>query len=127
MPEHFAAGLEPHSVTEKYYFARGPQLVNRAVDVGPTLETKLACLRSCRTMMAHMVKDLNASVAERDLRLPALAGDETAAINEFTKLAVENRDRVVGGKYGLQYAEEFHYIGPDKSLDEYVSRHAVRL
>ncbi|MDO8942164.1 MAG: PIG-L family deacetylase, partial [Desulfobacterales bacterium] len=24
-PEHFDAGLTPHSVTEKYYFARGPQ------------------------------------------------------------------------------------------------------
>jgi LmbE family N-acetylglucosaminyl deacetylase len=127
MPEHFAAGLKPHSVSEKYYFARGPQLVNRVVDIGPTLETKLSCLRSCRTMMTHMIKDLNASVAERNLRLPALAGDETAAIEEFTKAAVENRDRVVGGKYGLHYAEEFHYIGPDKSLDEYVSRNAVRL
>lgn len=127
MPEHFAAGLKPHSVQEKYYFARGPQLVNRVVDIGPTLETKLSCLRSCRTMMTHMIEDLNASVAERNLRLPALAGDETAAIEEFTKVAVENRDRVVGGRYGLHYAEEFHYIGPDKSLDEYISRNAVRL
>jgi len=127
MPEHFAAGLKPHSITEKYYFARGPQLVNRVVDIGPTLETKLASLRSCRTMMTHMIKDLNASVAERNLRLPALAGDETAAINEFTKVAVESRDRAVGGKYGLHYGEEFHYIGPDKSLDEYISRNAVRL
>jgi LmbE family N-acetylglucosaminyl deacetylase len=127
MPEHFAAGLKPHSVQEKYYFARGPQLVNRVVDIGPTLETKLSCLRSCRTMMTHMIKDLNASVAERNLSLPALASDETAAIEEFTKVAVENRDRVVGGRYGLHYAEEFHYIGPDKSLDEYISRNAVRL
>jgi LmbE family N-acetylglucosaminyl deacetylase len=127
MPEHFAAGLKPHSVTEKYYFARGPQLVNRVVDIGPILATKLSCLRSCRTMMIHMIKDLNASVAEHNLRLPALAGDETAAIDEFTKVAVENRDRVIGAKYGLRYAEAFHYIGPDKSLDEYVSRNAVRL
>jgi LmbE family N-acetylglucosaminyl deacetylase len=127
MPEHFAAGLKPHSVSEKYYFARGPQLVNRVVDIGPTLETKLACLRSCRTMMTHMIKDLNDSVAERNLRLPALAADETAAIVEFTKVAAENRDRVVGGKYGLTYAEEFRYIGTDKSLDEYISRNAVRL
>jgi LmbE family N-acetylglucosaminyl deacetylase len=127
MPEHFAAGLKPHSVTEKYYFARGPQLVNRVVDIAPVLETKLACLRSCRTMMTHMIKDLNASVAERHLRLPALAGDETAAIDEFTRVALENRDRVIGRKYGLQYGEEFHYIGPDKSLDEYVSRNAVRI
>ena len=56
MPEHFAAGLKPHSVLEKYYFARGPQLVNRAVDIGPTFETKLACLRACRTMVTHMIK-----------------------------------------------------------------------
>jgi LmbE family N-acetylglucosaminyl deacetylase len=127
LPEHFAAGLKPHSVTEKYYFARGPQLVNRVVDIGPTLETKLACLRSCRTMMAHMVKDLNASLAQRNLRLPALAGNETAAINEFTKLTVENQARMVGEKYGLEYAEAFHYIGPDQWLPEYVSRHAVPL
>jgi LmbE family N-acetylglucosaminyl deacetylase len=31
-PEHFDAGLKPHSVNEKYYFARGPQYVNRVVD-----------------------------------------------------------------------------------------------
>src|SRR5579859_6528521 len=70
MPEHFAAGLKPHSVSEKYYFARGPQLVNRVVDIGPTFETKLACLKSCRTMMTHMIKDLNSSLAERKLHVP---------------------------------------------------------
>jgi LmbE family N-acetylglucosaminyl deacetylase len=126
MPEHFAVGLKPHSVTDKYYFARGPQLVNRVVDVGPTLDAKLACLRSCRTMVTHMIKDLNASMAERHLRLPDLAGDETTAINEYTKYAIESHDGPVGRKYGLQYGEEFHYIGPDSSLEEYISRHAVQ-
>jgi LmbE family N-acetylglucosaminyl deacetylase len=127
MPEHFAAGLKPHSPSEKYYFARGPQLVNRVVDIGPVFETKLAALRSCRTMITHMVRDLNASLAERKLRLPALSGDESAAIHEFTKVALENRDRAIGRKYGLEHAEEFHYIGPDKSLADYVSRNAVTL
>ncbi|MGH9470195.1 MAG: PIG-L deacetylase family protein [Terriglobia bacterium] len=127
LPEHFAVGLKPHAVTEKYYFARGPQLVNRVVDIGPTLDAKLACLRSCRTMMIHFVKDLNASLAERNLRLPAFAGDETAAINEFTKLAVEHQGRAAGEKYGLEYAEAFHYIGPDTWMDEYISRNAVRI
>jgi LmbE family N-acetylglucosaminyl deacetylase len=127
MPEHFAAGLKPQSVTQKYYFARGPQLVNRVVDIGPTLETKLSCLRSCRTMMLHMIKDLNASVAARNLRLPELAGDESAAITEFTKLSVESRDRATGARYSLDYAEAFHYIGPDRSIDGYVSRNAVPL
>jgi LmbE family N-acetylglucosaminyl deacetylase len=127
MPEHFAAGLKPHSVSEKYYFARGPQLVNRVVDIGPTIETKLACLRACRTMMTHMIKELNASLVERKMRLPGLSNADSAAIDEFTKMAIEAKDRATGQKHGLEYAEEFHYIGPDRALDEYLARHAVPL
>ncbi len=127
MPEHFAAGLKPHSVSEKYYFARGPQLVNRVVDIGPTVETKLACLRACRTMMTHMIKELNASLAERKLRVPAISAADNAAIAEFTKLAVDTKDRATGQKYGLDYAEEFHYIGPDRSMEEYFAHQAVPL
>src|SRR6266404_1574832 len=127
MPEHFAAGLKPHSVSEKYYFARGPQLVNRVVDIGPTLETKLACLRACRTMVTHMIKDLNAALVERKLRVPALSGADSAAIDEFTRVAIESGNGDVGRKYGLDYAEAFHYVGPARFMDEYIARHAVPL
>lgn len=125
MPEHFAAGLKPHVISEKYYFARGPQLVNRAVDIGPTFETKLACLRACRTMVTHMIKDLNASLAERKLHLPVLEAANEDAINEYTKVSLETKDRATGRRFGLDYAEAFHYIGPDRSLDEYIAGHAV--
>jgi LmbE family N-acetylglucosaminyl deacetylase len=127
MPEHFAAGLKPHSVAEKYYFARGPQLVNRVVDIGPSFETKLACLRACRTMITHMIKDLNASLADRKLHLPALSAADNNAINEYTKVALETSNRATGRKFGLDYAEAFHYIGPDRPMDEYIARHAVPL
>jgi LmbE family N-acetylglucosaminyl deacetylase len=127
MPEHFAAGLKPHSVSEKYYFARGPQLVNRVVDIGPTFETKLACLRSCKTMITHMIKDLNAALVERKLRVPVLSGADSAAIDEFTRQVLETGNRGVGQKYGLEYAEAFHHIGPDQSMDEYIGRHGVSL
>ena len=121
LPEHFAAGLAPHSVSEKYYFARGPQLVNRVVDIAPTLETKLAAIRACRTMIDHMVKDLETSLAERKLRLPMLTN------NEFIKQAFQQRDANVGKRHGLEYAEEFHYIGPDQSLEQFIKQNAVPL
>jgi len=125
-PEHFAAGLTPHSVSEKYYFARGPQLVNRVVDIAPTHPQKLAAIRSCETMIHHMLKDLNDSLAARKLRLPALAtNDEAAAREAYIKLAFESRDHQVGVKFGLEFAEEFHYIGPDPALEEFISRNAV--
>jgi LmbE family N-acetylglucosaminyl deacetylase len=127
LPEHFAAGLKPKSVSEKYYFARGPQLVNRVVDIAPTLEIKKAAIRSCRTMVTHMVKGLNASLADRKLRLPALAGADDNAIREYTDLVFQNRDAATGRKHGLEYAEEFHYIGPDRALEPYITRNAVRI
>ena len=78
-------------------------------------------------MITHMIRELNASLVENKQRIPALSGADTAAIDEFTKMAVETKDRAAGKKYGLDYAEEFHYIGPDHSLDEYIARHAVPL
>ena len=127
LPEHFAAGLKPHGVREKYYFARGPQLVNRVVDIAATLQIKAAAIRSCRTMVTHMVRDLNASLADRKLRLPGLAAADDSALQTYVKLTFEQRDADIGKKHGLQYAEEFHYIGPDSALDSYISQHAVPL
>jgi hypothetical protein len=38
------------------------------------------------------------------------------------------RDRSRGQAYGLQYAEYFHYLGPDQSeVDAYVEKNAVPL
>jgi LmbE family N-acetylglucosaminyl deacetylase len=126
-PEQFEVGLKPHSVSEKYYFARGPQQVNRVVDIGPFLPQKIAAIESCETMIVHMVKDLNDSLTERGLRVPALSGNLDTATKEFVQAAFVTRDHATGAKYGLQYAEEFHHIGPDSSLDEYISRNAQRI
>ena len=40
-PEHFEAGIEPHGVKERYYYARGPQQVNRVVDTTAQIKKKL--------------------------------------------------------------------------------------
>jgi LmbE family N-acetylglucosaminyl deacetylase len=126
-PEHFAAGLRPQTVSEKYYFARGPQLVNRVVDISATLEKKLQAIRSCSTMMTHMVGGLNDALAERKLQVPALSGENRPAVEEYMKIAFVARDRAVGERHGLEYAEEFHYIGPDHSLDDYILKNSKPL
>jgi LmbE family N-acetylglucosaminyl deacetylase len=127
-PEQFEVGLKAHAVTEKYYFARGPQLVNRVVDIGPTLQQKIASIRSCKNMISHMVHDVNDSLAAKGIQLPAFASaDSQSASDAFIQESFVARDRAVGAKYGLEYAEEFHYIGPDHSLDQYIAKNAVRI
>jgi LmbE family N-acetylglucosaminyl deacetylase len=130
-PEHFAAGLKPQRVKEKYYFARGPQLVNRVVDISTTIEQKIAGIRTCRTMIHHMVKRLEADLAQRNLRLPMLAEDEEGAIRTFVDLQFRDAAARVGQKYGLPYAEAFHYFGPESAyymgsaLDEFTKKNSV--
>jgi LmbE family N-acetylglucosaminyl deacetylase len=126
-PEQFEAGLKAHSVSEKYYFARGPQLVNRVVDIGPTLQQKIASIRSCKNMITNMVRSTNESLAGRGLRVPAFTGSQDAASDAYIQATFIERDKRVGARYGLEYAEEFHYIGPDHSLDEYIQAHAERI
>jgi LmbE family N-acetylglucosaminyl deacetylase len=126
-PEQFEVGLKPHAVTEKYYFARGPQLVNRVVDIAPTLKQKAAYIASCRNMIANMVRSANESLRSRGLRVPAFTGTQDAANDAYIRAAFLERDKRIGAKYGLEYAEEFHYIGPDHSLDEYIRANAERI
>jgi hypothetical protein len=78
-------------------------------------------------MIVHMVKDLNDSLAERGLRVPALSGNLDTATKSSFRLRLSPAITPPEAKYGLQYAEEFHYIGPDASLDEYISRNAQRI
>jgi LmbE family N-acetylglucosaminyl deacetylase len=131
--EHFAAGLKPYRVKEKYYHARGPQWVNRVVDISTTIDQKMEAIRCCRTMIYHMVRRLEADLAERNLRLPILSENEDAAIRTFADLQFRDAAARTGQKYGLQYAETFHYIGPESAywigpaMDEYTKKNAVPL
>jgi len=126
-PEHFEAGLKAHSVSEKYYFARGPHIVNRVVDIAPTLQQKAAYIAACQNMIGNMVRNTNDSLARRGLKIPEFSGDQNAAIRAYVEARFISRARDVGAKYGLEYAEEFHYIGPDHSMDEYIRAHAQRI
>lgn len=129
-PEHFAAGLQPHAVREKYYFARGPQLVNRVVDISSVIEKKVAVLLANKAQgpAGETGARLRASLAARKLRLPLLGDDDQTANRQYIKQFVLKRNAELGQKYGLQYAEAFHYIGPPASpVEEYIRQHAVPL
>lgn len=129
-PEHFRAGLKPHAPQEKYYFARGPQLVNRVVDIGPYFDRKV------RANLANVTQGpagnngaaLRKKLADRKLKLPLLGEDDETANRAYTKEFALSRDRVRGRTHGLEYAEYFHYIPVDESeVETYVSQNAVPL
>ena len=128
-PEHFAAGLKPHSVREKYYFARGPQLVNRVVDIGSYVEKKIDAnlVNKAQGPAGENGSRLRASLRAKGMRLAVLGNDERTANREYIREFVLARDRETGSKYGLKYAEAYHYIGaPADTVEEFVRKNAVR-
>jgi len=113
-PEQFAAGIQPHSVREKYYFARGPQLVNRAVDITKYVENKIDqnLVNKAQGPAGENGARLRAKLAGRGQKLPLLGDDDRTANREYIRQFLLAPNREAGRKYGVAYAELFHYIGP---------------
>jgi LmbE family N-acetylglucosaminyl deacetylase len=129
-PEHFKAGLTAHGPQEKYYYARGPQLVNKVVDIGPYIDDKVWANVANVTQgpAGNNGAKLRAKLAAQGKRLPLLGNDDVTANKQYTKYFALARDRSRGKAHGLRYAEYFHHIAPDQSdVETYVSRNAVSL
>ncbi len=131
--------VEPHTVKEMYYFARGPQLVNRVVDIGPYIDKKVESIVTCETQGpggSHGAS-LRKKLAEKGQKLPVLGDDDKTANFNYVKdfvLDIDSEyrrgipsDKKIGEKYGLAWAEQFHYIGASNSeLDGYIQKNVIQ-
>jgi len=129
-PEHFDAGLAPHAVTEKYYFARGPQLVNRVVDISQMVEKKIDAnvVNVAQGPAGANGSLLRKRLAAQGLRLPLLGNDDDTANRNYIREFVLAPNRDLGARHGMPYAEAYHYIGPAADpVAEYVRQNAVRI
>ncbi|PYV23539.1 MAG: hypothetical protein DMG24_13655 [Acidobacteria bacterium] len=132
-PEQFAAGLEPKTVQDKYYFARRPE-VTRIVDISGQIEQKVEANRAnvAKGPAGHLGSRLRAELAKRHQRLPLLGDDDLTADRNYIREFVMAHSRELGRQYGVEYAEAFHYVEPgasgadrDSRIDAYVKENAV--
>jgi LmbE family N-acetylglucosaminyl deacetylase len=135
-PEQFITGIKPHAVTDKYYYARHPD-VTRVVDISGTLEKKIDA-NLCNVAKGpggHHGSKLRAELAKEGKALRLLGDNDETADRNYIREFVLASNRDLGKKYGLEYAEVFHYVGPTNAaiggtqsrVDTYVKEHAVPL
>jgi LmbE family N-acetylglucosaminyl deacetylase len=128
-PEHFAAGLAPHAVQEKYYYARRPE-VNRIVDVSDVLDQMIDANRANKAKgpAGSLGSRLRAELAKRGQKLPLLGDNDVSADRNYIKEFILARRRALGQKHGVEYAEAYHYIGSGSgrsAVEDYVKKNAV--
>jgi LmbE family N-acetylglucosaminyl deacetylase len=122
--------VEPHIVTEMYYYARGPQLVNRVVDISKFIDVKVESNIVCKTQGSggDSGSRLRKKLAEEGKKLSVLGNDDRTSNFNYIKTFELDLDKKNGEKYGLGWAECFHYIGPVSSrIDDYIQKNAVPL
>jgi LmbE family N-acetylglucosaminyl deacetylase len=132
-PEQFAAGLEPKTVQDKYYYARRPE-ITRVVDISKQIDKKVDANRAnvAKGPAGHLGSHLRAELAKRNQRLPLLGDDDLSADGNYIREFVMAQSRELGRQYRVEYAEAFHYVAPgaagadrDPRIDTYVKEHAV--
>jgi hypothetical protein len=105
--------------------------VTRVVDVSGVVDRKVEANRVKRAKGpggSHGSR-LRSELAAKGLRLPLLGDDDATADRNYIKEFLLARDRDLGKRYGVGYAEAFHYIGPGEArrVEDYVREHAVQL
>ena len=136
-PEQLDA-VKPYGVKERYYFARGPQLVNRIVDISKHIDTKVQSNVVITTQGpgGDNGSRIRKSLAEKGKKLPILGDTDESADFNYVKHFVLDKDsqaqrgtpsdKEIGKKYGLEWAEAYHYIGnPVSTLTDYIEKNAV--
>jgi LmbE family N-acetylglucosaminyl deacetylase len=133
-PEQIAAGFPARAVTDKYYYARHPD-ITRVVDITETVGTKIDA-NICNVAKGpggHHGSKLRAELAKQGKKLPLLGDDDRTADRNYIREFVLASDRALGKKYGMEYAEAFHYVGPaaaniggtESSVESYTRQNAV--
>ncbi len=83
-PEHFAEGLAPFSVCERWYFARRQPEVNRAEDVTEFMEKRIAAFCAHNTMATNIFNQVRLQLLTAGRRSQliedAIAGDKSALL-----------------------------------------------
>lgn len=132
--------VEPHSVIERYYYARGPQVYNRVVDISDFIDRKVEANMAVVSQGGggNTGSTLRKNLAKEGKRLPALGDDDRTADFNYIKNFMLDKyseslrgvpsDKKVGEQYGLGWAERFRYFGPNPSgLQEYINKNAEKL
>ncbi len=129
-PEQLAAGFQTHQVSEKYYYARRPD-ITRVVDISSTIDKKVEAnlYNVAKGPGGHHGSRLRAELARQGKKLPLLGDGDSAADRNYIREFVLAGNRELGRRYGVEYAEAFHYIGPSapSRAGEYVNQHATPL
>jgi len=108
-PEQLAEGLQPHYVSETWFFAKSPRDQNKFVDIDGYIEKKIEALYQHEAQMVLTIADMQHHLRASGLDVPWLAQLDPHDYQEAIARRMKQGARAVAQRAGLQceYAEGF--------------------
>jgi LmbE family N-acetylglucosaminyl deacetylase len=107
-PEHLREGLRPHSVVERWYYARQLPRINCVVDIADVIPLKVAAAAAHVEMIRNTLNQMRLQLLSAGRRVrPLDEAIDTGNVLPFVKLWLERRGKHWGNLYGLPYAEVY--------------------
>jgi LmbE family N-acetylglucosaminyl deacetylase len=119
-PEHFADGLAPHGVYERWYFARRVVEVTDAIDIATTIDRKIDAALAHDMMLRHYVHQLRLQARTGGHTIDVLERARDGDLRPFMDSLIRGGARSTGKRHGLEFAEEFRVVrfgGLERAFD----------
>ena len=109
-PEHFAEGLAPHGVYERWYFARRLTEVTTVVDVSSSIEQKVTAALAHDTMLRNYVQQLRLQARTGGHVIAQLEQAQQGDLRSLMEPMIRGGATACGRRHGLLMAEEFRVV-----------------
>jgi LmbE family N-acetylglucosaminyl deacetylase len=108
-PEQLEEGLEPHRVTEWYWYSKAHWETNKLVDTSDYIERKVQALCAHRSQMVLTVDEFLGEALAAGVDNSMLAGVDPLEYEPLIEMGVRAIDAQIGSELGIAYAESFRY------------------
>ena len=99
-PEHFAEGLEPFSVCERWYFARQLTEITHYEEISSAIERKISALCAHREMMRNTINQYRLQVKTWGKRVPWLDESFDGEMRPLIVMFVQEQAKALAVKAG---------------------------
>jgi LmbE family N-acetylglucosaminyl deacetylase len=128
-PEHLEEGYQPHSVCERWYFARSPIDANFAEDITDHFEQKIAALCAHDKQVRNTLHQLQLHLKTWGRRVPQVDEAILGDLRPLVEMLVRQGCEEVAAEFGLgsgRLAEIFR-VNRFGAMEAFVQRHSVPL